>query len=73
MGQNDVLAIVVFLLGWLCYKKFIGRKRLFFASLFFGLSISVKLVPLLWLPVILAIFDKKEKKSLNDNFKIFFS
>lgn len=72
MGQNDVLAIVVFLLGWLCYKKFTGRKRLFFASLFFGLSISVKLVPLLWLPVILAIFDKKEKNHLNDNLKIFF-
>ncbi len=71
MGQNDVLVMAVFLLGWLCYRKFDGKKRLFLASLFFGLSISVKTVPLLWLPIFLAIFNKKEEKSLESNLKIF--
>ena len=71
MGQNDVLVIAFFLLGWLCYIKYIRKKRLFLTSLFLGLSISIKTVPLIWLPIFLAIFNKKEEKLFENNLKIF--
>lgn len=51
MGQNDVMAIVFFLAGWLI----LNRKRLRLASVFFGLAASVKMFPLVWLPFLLLV------------------
>jgi hypothetical protein len=48
MGQNDVLAMVFFLLGWLAVAK---RKVL--ATIMFGIGASVKMIPLIWVPFLL--------------------
>jgi len=50
MGQNDVLAILFFLLGWYVFKG----KWWYFAPLLFALSIGVKFYPVLWLFFLLA-------------------
>ncbi len=44
MGQNDVLAVFLFLLGWLLLKP-----RWILSTILFGLSISVKNYPLIWM------------------------
>lgn len=48
LGQNDVMAIMLFLVGWLL----LARSQLG-AGILFGLSASVKMYPLLWLPFLL--------------------
>ena len=49
MGQNDVMAITFFLLGWLLLPS----KKIW-AVLAFGVGTSIKMFPLIWLPFLLA-------------------
>lgn len=58
MGQNDVMAIAGFLIGWLALlKAHSTHKRarwwLIASGITFGLSASIKMYPLLWLPLLL--------------------
>lgn len=48
MGQNDVMAIFFFLIGWLLL-----RKKPIIAAIVFGLAASVKTYPLIWLAFLL--------------------
>jgi hypothetical protein len=48
MGQNDVMAIVFFLGGWL-----VLRRHPKIASIIFGLAMSIKTYPLIWLAFLL--------------------
>lgn len=50
MGQNDVLAIVPFLMGW----YFLLGRKWYVSSLLFAISIGVKFYPIVWLIVLLA-------------------
>lgn len=54
MGQNDVMAIVFFLMGFLLLQ----RKQLLKSSIIFGLSASVKMFPLIWVPFLL-MYEKE--------------
>lgn len=54
MGQNDVIAICFFLLGW-----YVLEKKKFLATLFFGIGAAVKMIPIIWLPFLLACTSKK--------------
>ncbi len=59
MGQNDVMAIVFFLVGW----YFLAYSRIK-AVIAFGLGASIKMFPLIWLPFLLITtsrFTAKEK------------
>ncbi len=46
MGQNDVLAILFFLLGW--YLLYIPKKDSY-AAVLFGCAASIKMYPFIWL------------------------
>ncbi|MDQ5951520.1 MAG: hypothetical protein QG639_801 [Patescibacteria group bacterium] len=48
MGQNDVLALAVFVCGWLLLKS-----KPWLAGLIIGLAASIKTFPLIWLPFLL--------------------
>lgn len=48
MGQNDVIAIFVFLLGWLAIQK-----RSLLATVLFDIGASIKMIPLIWVPFLL--------------------
>jgi hypothetical protein len=63
MGQNDILAIVFFLMGWylLMSEKSIYTKLS--SSILFGISISVKMFPIIWLPFLLFFHNKISLKS----------
>lgn len=50
MGQNDVMAIVFFLCGWLLLKKYPVA-----AGVVFGLAASIKTYPLIWLLFLLPV------------------
>ncbi len=63
MGQNDVMAIAFFLLGWYLLSRF---KLL--TSIIFGLSASIKTYPLIWLPFLLLTTSRLDVKQ---KFKIF--
>ncbi len=54
MGQNDIIAICFFLLGWLALEK---RKLL--ATFLFGIGTAVKMIPIIWLPFLLVSTSKK--------------
>ncbi len=64
MGQNDVMAITFFLLGW-----YLIGKRNISAALMFGLAASIKFYPLLWLVFLLPNLGEVNAKN---KFKIFF-
>ncbi|MCB9813113.1 MAG: DUF2029 domain-containing protein [Pseudomonadales bacterium] len=49
MGQNDIIAICFFLMGWLSL-----RNNKFLATILFGISASIKMIPLIWVPFLLA-------------------
>lgn len=57
MGQNDVMAIMFFLLGW-----WLLAKSKIAASIIFGLSASIKMYPLIWLPFLLLPTQKLSLK-----------
>ena len=64
MGQNDVMAIMFFLIGWLLLlKSKLG------ASIIFGLAISIKMYPLIWLLYLLA---SERKFSVKQKLYVFF-
>lgn len=53
MGQNDVLAILFFLGGW-----FLLQRHFYLSILFFGISVSVKSYPLLWIVMLMISMTK---------------
>lgn len=55
MGQNDVIAICFFLMGWLALKN---KKIL--ATLMFGIGTSIKMIPIVWVPFLLATVSRKD-------------
>ena len=57
MGQNDVMAIVFFLFGWLLLAR-----RPMIAAVVFGLAASVKTYPLIWLALLLPVTKNITKK-----------
>lgn len=54
MGQNDVMAIFAFLFGWYLLQK----RKLLFSTTLFGLSASIKMFPIIWVPFLL-LYEKK--------------
>lgn len=65
MGQNDVMAIVFFLFAWYLLNK----QKIFLSSVLFGLSASIKLFPLMWLPFLLAV---DQRLNFKKRLEIFF-
>lgn len=65
MGQNDVMAVLFFLVGWLL----LARSKIG-AIILFGLSASIKMYPLLWLPFLLL---SNHKLSFKEKITIFIS
>lgn len=49
MGQNDVMAITFFLIGWYLLNK----QKVMGSSILFGLGASIKMFPLIWVPFLL--------------------
>ena len=58
MGQNDVMAIAFFLLGWLL----LHQRRLLLSGILIGLAASIKMFPLFWLPFLLVVDSTLELK-----------
>ena len=52
MGQNDIVAIFLFLLGVLCYEKW------WLAIVFWGLAAGVKTYPIIWSIMFLLVWEK---------------
>lgn len=49
MGQNDIMSVFFFLLGWYLLQK----KKLIKSTIFFGAATAIKMFPIIWLPFLL--------------------
>ena len=65
MGQNDVMAILFFLMGW-----YFLQKNPVVSAVILGLSISIKTFPILWIPF---LFGLSPTLSVRKKIGIFFS
>jgi hypothetical protein len=63
MGQNDIMPITAFLLGWYLLHK----KKLVYSTLAFGAATAIKMFPIIWLPFLLCY---ETTISVKNRFKI---